>query len=296
LISYAILSKGKYTAHAPQFVNDATTLLDRLREKVSSSASILVGFDFPIGIPKAYADRANVSEFRPFLKQLGNGKWQDFYSVCKHPSEISIYSPFYPFNSTPKGSRKRSHLVDALRLTDFNDLLRTCERPQPGIPAAGALFWTLGAKAPGRAAIHGWSNVIVPALDHPQIRLWPFDGPLHELLKPGNTVLAEAYPTQYHFSILKSQFNGKRSLEKRKEQAANLYAWANKHTVQLQSGLLRDIHTGFPQGDDAFDAVLGLFGMIEVALAIRPPGDPTNPLLQTLEGWILGQPGPPHVP
>lgn len=289
-VSYAIWRDGCYTAHPPQLVDEPTTLLDRLRDKVSASASLLVGFDFPIGLPKAFADRAKISEFRTFLKELGKGKWKEFCDVCREPSEISIYRPFYPYNSTPKGSRKRSHLVDGLQLTHFDDLLRTCERPQPGIPAAGSLFWTLGAKAPGRAAIHGWSTVIAPSLDHPQIKLWPFDGPLHELLQPGNTVLAEAYPTQYHRSILKTQFSGKGNQGKRKEQAPHLCAWARKHKVHLQSSLLREIQAGFPQGDNAFDAVLGLFGLLEVAIGVRPDGYPTDPNIRSPEGWILGQP------
>jgi hypothetical protein len=49
---------------------------------------------------------------------------------------------------------------------------------------------------------------------------------------------------------------------------------------------------GFPQGkDDAFNAVVGLFGMLQVCLGQRAPSEPDEPVIRDIEGWILGHPG-----
>ena len=49
------------------------------------------------------------------------------------------------------------------------------------------------------------------------------------------------------------------------------------------------IENGFPEGDDAFDTVVGLFGMVEVVAGRRQAGEPRGNRIRKLEGWILGQ-------
>ena len=46
---------------------------------------------------------------------------------------------------------------------------------------------------------------------------------------------------------------------------------------------------GDNHGEDRFDAVVGLFGMLNVVLGRRDPGDPTDETIRSIEGWILGQ-------
>ena len=57
---------------------------------------VLAGFDFLIGVPAFYAQRAEVSSFRALPPKLGHGKWKDFYSVCDEADQISVHRPFYP--------------------------------------------------------------------------------------------------------------------------------------------------------------------------------------------------------
>ena len=57
----------------------------------------------------------------------------------------------------------------------------------------------------------------------------------------------------------------------------------------LANCLTEDIQSGFPQGDDAFDAVVGLFGTLLVSLGQRPPGEPDDKVIRDIEGWILGR-------
>jgi hypothetical protein len=78
-------------------------------------------------------------------------------------------------------------------------------------------------------------------------------------------------------------------LEVRKKASGALLDWAGKANVELDPELTHTIQQGFPAGDDAFDATIGLFAMLEVVLGRRLPGNPTEESARKLEGWILGQ-------
>jgi hypothetical protein len=62
----------------------------------------------------------------------------------------------------------------------------------------------------------------------------------------------------------------------------------------LAPELRRAIDDGFPN-DDAFDATVGLFGMLEVLMNRRGSGEPDEDSVRKLEGWIFGQCCPRHV-
>jgi hypothetical protein len=186
---------GHYTAFAPKPVGNLGSLIEQLRTEAGETGCAFAGFDFPIGVPAFYAKRAGISSFRTLLKRLGHRKWKNFCSVCDKPDQISVHRPFYP-NDKFKGRRKedlfRGHSVSSLE-----PLLRRCERGGNGHKQACCLFWTLGAKQVGKAAIIGWLDVLAPALrNRGPVSLWPFDGPLPSLLVPGNVVVAEMYPAE----------------------------------------------------------------------------------------------------
>jgi hypothetical protein len=42
-------------------------------------------------------------------------------------------------------------------------------------------------------------------------------------------------------------------------------------------------------GEDRFDALVGLYGMINLILGDHPIGEPTLPQIIRIEGWIFGQ-------
>lgn len=186
---------GGAIAESSQRVGDATTLLDRLRRRADGSA-VLVGFDFPIGIPNAYAQRAGIEAFPGFLRTLAAGGHARFFEAAAHPTGISVDRPFCP---AAPGSSKQQHLVEALGVGCIDDLRRVCERPSGGRRAAAPLFWLVGAAQVGRAALSGWREVLIPAV-HPgrEVRFWPFDGELPALLVPGGVVVAETYPAEFY--------------------------------------------------------------------------------------------------
>ncbi|MCX7708049.1 MAG: hypothetical protein N2204_08590, partial [Anaerolineae bacterium] len=235
------------------------------------------------------------------LPRLGRGEWAEFYSPAERPDQIGLRRPVYPL--WPGGAR-RQHLLDGLGLKDSTALWRRCDVLTFGRGSASPLFWTLGANQSGKAAIVGWRDVLAPALRNagPPTALWPFAGPLHALLRPGWIVAAETYPAEcYHHLGLTD--GGKRWSKRRQADRAalapRLLAWAAEAGVELAPGLATAIRDGFgagPGGDDCFDAMVGLFGMLNVILGHRPSGEPEDEVVREIEGWILGQSAGPMSP
>ncbi len=251
---------GRYTASAPRLVSEhsfnLSDLIPNLQRELGNEGCAIIGFDFPIGLPKAYAEKAQVTDFKKFLVGLGKGDWADFYNVCSSRNDINIHRPFYPFCCPKKGDAIRDHLVERLGIA-FDDLYRRCERAHTDREAASPLFWTLGAKQVGKAAIVGWRDVITPALNNKQwgrrVRLWPFDGPLKKLLKPRQVVVLETYPAEYYTSFFGDGWKGKGKLQARQAVASKLPACSDKARITCETSLAQAMRDGFTS-DDAFDA------------------------------------------
>jgi SAM-dependent methyltransferase len=294
-MAQAALKHGRYIADAPELVDDTRSLLQRLHTTAGGhEGAILVGFDFPIGLPAGYAERVGVDDFVALLPKLGHDEWSNFYEVADHPDQISLRRPFYPQSSLPKGSKKQSHLLEGLNVKSMNELRRRCDRVQSDRRAAAPIFWLVGGNQVGKAAIAGWKEVLVPALlsFHPDVAIWPFDGELAELLEAGRVVIVETYPTEFyrHLGIILNP--GKRSQEARQRNADVLLRWADNASVELSHGLQFVIEDGFGEtadGEDRFDATVGLFGMLNVVLGNHPTGEPLDNTTRRVEGWMFGQ-------
>lgn len=286
-----------YHLDAPLQVPDAGGLVPALRAVTGPGRGVLAGFDFPIGLPRAYGERTGLSGFRTALDVLGRGPWADWYEVAGCRTEVGLHRPFYPSGT---GGRRQAHLLDGLGVGHIDDLRRTCELKTPERRAACPLFWTLGGNQVGKAAISGWREVVVPALAD-GAALWPFDGPLAALLDRGGVVLAETYPADAYGQIGLRFAHGmsKRKQSDRKSLAAPMLDWASRRAMRLSPPLREAIQEGFGEdasGEDAFDAVTGLFGMLEVVTGHRAEGSPDLAHVRTWEGWIFGQGGTKPLP
>lgn len=289
---------GYYYVYAPEPAGEPRTLIQRLHADAGPDGIVLLGFDFPIGIPLRYAEQAGIADFLAWLPHLGQGDWADFYTVAGHPAEISLHRPFYP---RQPGQAKHSYLLDGLGVRSMNELRRQCDRARDGRRAASPLFWTLGGQQVGKAAISGWNEVLAPALRSRDIdvAVWPFSGRFFELFRPGRVVIAETYPAEFYIHLGVTfprhgpgQKSGKRVQKDRTANAPRLLAWVEAAQVELDSLLRTAIQDGFgssPDGDDRFDATVGLFGMLNVVLDYRLPGEPADDRVRKIEGWILGQ-------
>lgn len=285
---------GLYEVEAPRPVGLTGTTAQRMHAAATPAAPVLLGFDFPIGLPMAYAARVGVDSFPAALDAFGSGVWLEFWTVAATEAEIGPHRPFYPMR--PGGTRQ-AHLTRALGLP-MTQLTRLCERgTADGRRAACALFWTLGGNQVGKGALSGWREMLQPArgTDGGGAALWPFDGPLSTLLDAGRLVIAETYPTEFygHLGIRFTRaLGGKRSAIARAAQAHHLIDCADHNAVALSAAARAAIEGGFGtgiDGEDRFDAIVGLLGMLNVVLGNRAAGDPPPGPATTVEGWILGQ-------
>jgi hypothetical protein len=279
-----------YIITAPEHVGDLATFFSRLRNGLNAKERLFVGFDFPIGLPKAYADKVGVTDFLEVLPKFGTGVWSRFYDKCMTDEEISLYRPFYPY--TPDGA-SQERLTNGLGLT-MDQLLRECERATEDRGSASQLFWTLGGKQVGPAAISGWRDLLAPAIGSGTNSpgFWPFQGDLPELFKNHSTVVAETYPAEgYRHLHFPNVWGSKRRKPDRKARRNEFRAWSTERHVVFDNATLQQIDDGFgpsKDGDDPFDALVGLCSMVDVVLGHRVAGGP-NPNRFKVEGWILGQ-------
>ena len=163
--------------------------------------------------------------------------------------------------------------ADGLGLHSAEELLRLCDRATGARDNACEIFWTLGAKQVGRAAIQGWRDLLAPAVRAGSISIWPFDGELPVLLASARITVLEAYPAETYGHLGLSRGFGKRVREGRMSQARTILSWCERNDVVLQPELTAHVENGFgdaSSGEDIFDAFVGLLGMIEAV------SDPTR--------------------
>ena len=245
----------------------------------------MLGFDFPVGLPKVLGPSLKVCAFRQVLRNLADGVWPEFLQPAGTIDQVSPTRPFFPARNLPRGVVSRQGLAEALGAACYDDLLRRCDRPSAERRATSSLFFLVGGQQVGKAAIAGWRELILPYAGDATTALWPFDGALAELLAPGRTVLCETYPGQFTRPLGLTVGTGGRSKRRQADRQAQATALLGKTAdmdLVLDPALRHQIEDGFgsgPQGEDAFDSLVGLLGMFLVL---------TERLDLALEGWILG--------
>jgi hypothetical protein len=131
---------SRYAAYVSELVGEPETLVKRLVAQAGPRGCVLLGFDFPIGLPARYAECACIRDFLALLPQLGHGDWSEFYTVAERLDHISLPRPFYPQFSRRKGEAHFSHLLDGLGL-EVSELRRRCEQARPGRAIFGQPAW-----------------------------------------------------------------------------------------------------------------------------------------------------------
>jgi hypothetical protein len=278
---------GGWRVAAPCPVGDVGTLLGRLS---ANGEAVALGVDFPLGLPRAYAAlHALEGDFPAFLRGLAARP--DFFEVCAGLDEIAPGRPFYPARGV-KGMTRLSHAL-ALGLADATGLSRACDRATLERPAGAPVFWTLGANQSGKAAISAWRDLLLPALASPNPpALWPFHGPLLQLLTPGRVVVAETYPAEALRQLGLRLRGSKRRQTDRAALAGPLRTVMAGLSAVPDAGLEVWLDTGFgadAAGEDRFDSVLGVLCVLAVLAGVRPDDAPEDPWIRRWEGWVLGQ-------
>ncbi|MDB5314999.1 MAG: hypothetical protein JWO24_843 [Rhodospirillales bacterium] len=285
-MTVARLGAGGWRAEAPRPVGDPHVMLADL---LADGAPVALGLDVPLGIPRDYAALAGIAEFPTFLRGLVDRP--GFFAVSAALGTVGLGCPFYPARGA-RGMTRASH-AEALGLDSPAALSRWCDRATAERPAGAPVFWTLGANQSGKAAIAAWRDWLAPALvSGVPIRLWPFEGALHGLLAPGVAVLAEVYPAEALRHCGLRMGGSKRSQLDRAALAEPLLAVMVARRVAPDRALVAAVRDGFgrdARGEDRFDSLIGLLGLIGVLDGLRPDFVPDDPAIRSVEGWVLGQ-------
>ncbi len=301
--AHAILLDGVWRIHAARPVGDPAALISDIlseAEAVGAGGGVFLGVDLPIGLPRRWAERAGVADFMAVLPEFGGGKWADFFTPARTPEEISLRRPFYPAGV---GGRRQQHLIDGLGFGSMDALRRRADFAANGKRSGAPMFWTLGGAQVGKSALDFWRGALQPALAAGTAAVWPFAGALAALSRVGRVVVAETYPGEaYHWfglGVASSKFS-KRRLSDRQADAPRLLQAGEDIGAVFDPAAAAQIREGFPS-DDAFDAMVGVLAALAVVTGRRQAGAPADdPLVQRVEGWILGRtaapPGNPLIP
>lgn len=276
-------SDGRFRVYPTEPVGDVTTFFARAKEGMPREATVFIGFDFPIGLPHAYARQLGVASFREALPLFGQPPFTNFYVISDQPD---LARPFYPPPARQKGLYSRQALAAALQVANFDELMRQCDRMAQ--PPAGCMFFTLGGQQPGPGMIIGWCALLAPALGH--IHLWPFDGPLDTLLAQPGILVSEVYPAEAcrQLGLLPGRRWSKRRAEDRQAASESLLVHLKGNgDIELSAAARAQIQAGGATEDD-FDAMVALLFMIEAVQGRRPCPVPEAPAIRAIEGWILG--------
>ncbi len=275
-----------WRAAAPAPVGDPAALAAAL---IAEGAPVAIGLDLPLGVPRGFAEGRAEAGFVDFLRGLA--RHPGFFAVAPTLEDVSRTRPFYPARGV-KGMTRLAH-ARALGLPDARGLSRLCDRATAERPAGAPVFWTLGANQSGKAAIAAWRDWLAPGLAAgAPYALWPFAGGLHALLAPGRAVLAEVYPAEAlrHCGLVLR--GSKRAQADRAAIAEPLREAMAARRVAPCAALRAMVADGFgadAAGEDRFDSVIGLLGLVGVLDGTRPDFVPQDEAVRRWEGWVLGQ-------
>src|SRR5262249_6918040 len=153
----AIRSRNGWLINRVAPTSEPAGFLDDLFDR---SRRTLAGFDFPIGLPVPFLDKAGL-QFRELLANPLSERTKRFLTPLETLFDISPDQPFY--RTHPKGAR-HCHLFQRLGCAQIEDLLRECDKRTERRNRAESIFWTVGARQVGKAALTGWQDILIPAL------------------------------------------------------------------------------------------------------------------------------------
>jgi hypothetical protein len=271
---------------APRPVGDPAGFAAAL---LAEGVPVALGLDLPLGVPRAYAAQRPEAGFLEFLRgRAGDAR---FFAVNETLAGIRLEAPFYPMRGV-KGMTRASHAA-ALGLPGAEALHRWCDRATASRPAGAPPFWTLGANQSGKAAITAWRDWLAPALAAgAPLSLWPFEGALHALLRPGRIALAEVYPAEALRQLGLRLAGSKRERAARLALAEALRAVLAGLRIAPSAPALAMIRDGFgadAAGEDRLDCTLGLAALVAVLDGVQPDAVPADDMVRRWEGWVLGQ-------
>ena len=294
VVARAELRGDTYVASTPRLVGGAGGLLERMHVAARRGQPALLGFDFPIGVPRAYAELAGIEDFTAWLRGLDLAC--EFFEVADGLAQVSVARPFFPTRLARKSPGIKREYRAALGLS-ASEALRLCDLAHCRRRAASEMFWALGPQAVGKATLTGWRDLVAPALGDPRRRyaVWPFDGELGDLSAGSDAVIVEAYPADACLQLglrMGSRRTAKTRQEDRRADGPLLLERCRELRVRPERELVAQIRDGFGSdraGEDRFDATAGLLAMIATVRRPTEPELPDDSSVRRVEGWVFGR-------
>ena len=244
---------------------------------------VLVSFDVPLGLPRAYLDAARKEQrwscAKTFLDWLAVGGNPSLFP--KEATVASAWTITSPFFGIPKGKGGLKNFEAAAGIP----IRREIERRTAG----KSVFVVRGIPGSvGSGAREVWRE-LAPLLNTDRgFSIWPFEGTLDEILGRGKIAIGEIYPRAAYATALSEALParplalGKTKQFVRDQRVRELQnaSWVKNHSVSLC-----DLHRAIDNEDD-FDAMMTSAALLRVVLQGLPFSDPTldDPIA---EGGIL---------
>jgi hypothetical protein len=272
----------------------AAGVIEAARKAVGDGAA-LATFDAPIGVPSSYWQKLrqvrgfpdHVATFPAWLPEAL--KKARYFENARAPFDWRVEQPFF---AIAPGAGGRRVWEDTLKRAGVATLRRVDE-----LTRAKPVFVTSGIPGTaGSGARELWKELgrmLGPPLGPTGagFAIWPFDGPLDELIARKTVVVGENYPRVAYALALSREDAGARTplqiakTRRHVRQAAlaelQSHPWLQEHAVHLN-----DLDAA-ADNEDSFDALFTAAGLLRCALegTLLAPGDLIDPVA---EGGILG--------
>ncbi|MGF1509308.1 MAG: hypothetical protein ACFB9M_07380 [Myxococcota bacterium] len=178
-VDWSVASKNRFAwvGSPPNPVPHPESLAELVREVRSPTEATLLGIDVGLGVPEDVGRRWGVAQ--GFMEWVRTGP-----SMQERRSpDAERWSPDRPFFRVPAG--KGALAAFRRRAT----LLRRCDT----LTGAKSVFLLSGVPgAVGGQCASVWEEIRTGL---PHTSVWPFDGSLESLLRPGRVILLEVYPS-----------------------------------------------------------------------------------------------------
>ena len=99
-----------YVVYPPEPVGDHKSLMARLRRALPDDHRLLIGFDFPIGLPVEYAHEASVESFRTLSR--GDGRTRGVGTLLSDQRLAEPSSALLPSSEAAVGQLQSSACAD----------------------------------------------------------------------------------------------------------------------------------------------------------------------------------------
>lgn len=235
---------------------------------------ILIVADCPIGLPAQPRDVYQSLKAKTFLEWLELTK-QRLDSEQQEWREGLISEGFRrclkPFVEKPR--------IDAGKTKYQVYTKRLCDEKSKG----ESVYFLLGSKQVGKAALQFWFEVLQPLQERFQNRLavWPFDS--HQ---NGDVVVAECYPALYDKPVYGSKISNKRNKNEREKALRSLLD--DKKTRCEVTNKTWDDAASSEHSFDMFTTAYYILQEMEKGCTHILWYPKKNPECKTMEGWMLG--------